>query len=71
MRFDSAPRDLEDCPDLVGERIDYRVNGPSCAPHGAMRDILCRNRSVPSHVSRGANRPSLSAANANSEGEND
>ena len=71
MRFDNARRDLEDCLDLVGERIDYRVNGSPCALHGAMRDILGRNRGVPRHVSRGASRPGLNAANANSKCEND
>jgi hypothetical protein len=58
-------------PRLWSEETDYRVNGSSCALHGAMRDILRRNRGVLRHVPRGANRPSLSAANANSECEND
>ena len=71
MRFDNAPRDLEDCLDLVGERIDYRVDGPSCALHGAMRHILCGDRSVPCHVSRGANRACLDARSGNGEREND
>jgi len=37
----------------------------------ALRNIFGRYRRVLRYVSRGANRPSLSAANANSEREND
>jgi len=38
---------------------------------GVLRNILGRYRRVLRYVSRGANRASLSAANANSEREND
>ena len=76
------PTKLRTASRLRGKITDYRVNSSSCAPHRAMRDILRRNRSVLRnilgryrrvlrYVSRGANRPSLSAANANSEREND
>jgi len=58
-------------PRLWSKYTDYRVNGSSCALHGAMRDILRRNRGVLRYVPRGANRPSLNATNANSECEND
>ena len=73
---------LEGCRDLSGEETDYGVNGPSCALHGAMRDIPRCNRSVlrnifgghrrvSRHVPRGASRTRLNAANANSQREND
>jgi len=71
VRLDNTRPDSEECLGLWGKYTDYRVNGSSCALHSAMRNILCRNSSVLRHVSRGANRPSLNAANANSECEND
>ena len=71
VRFDNARPDSEKCCDLWGECTDYRVNSSSCALHGAMRDILRRNRSVLRHVSRRANRPSLNARSGYGECEND
>ena len=71
VRLDNTRPDSEECLGLWGKYTDYRVNGPSCALHGAMRDILRCNRSILRHVSRGANRTRLNAANANSERENE
>src|SRR5262249_27015233 len=58
-------------PRLWSKYTDYCVNGSSCALHGAMRDILSRNRSVLRHVSRRANRSRLNASSANGERQND
>ena len=68
-------------PQLWSKYTDYRVNRSSRAPHGAMRDILRRdrrvlrhmfrrNRTVSRHMSRGANRSRLNARSEYGEREN-
>jgi hypothetical protein len=58
-------------PGLRGKYVNHRMHGPSCAFHGAVRDILSRYRSALRYVPRRANRSRLDRARADSEREND
>ena len=54
---------------LWRERVDHSVHSSPCALHHTVRDVLGGNRRTFRHVPRGADRPSLDAANANPERE--
>jgi hypothetical protein len=54
---------------LGRERIDHSVHSSPCALHYTVRDVLSGNRRIFRRVPRRADRPSLNAANANTQRE--
>jgi len=54
---------------LWRERVDHSVHSSPCAFHRTVRHVLSGNGRVFRHVLRGPDRPSLNAADANSQRE--
>jgi hypothetical protein len=63
--------ELEELPDLWGERIDYSMHGSSCALDNAVPDILGCLRSALRHVGCRFDGPRLDSANGDGHREND